>query len=207
MAKYARPEYWDARYQQDPDPFEWYQNFEGLKHVLRPHLQLQSKILQVGCGNSRVAEDMYINGWRDITNIDISSVAIEMMAKKHADKPEMKWLVMDVTQMDFPEKMFDVIIDKGTLDSLLCGDDAEERAEKMLRGVSSLLKPSGVYICISYGLPENRLSHFEEHPEYGWKVTSVATIPKPQILRAESRDDQDSVHYCYICTKDDPLDA
>jgi hypothetical protein len=55
MAKYSNVEYWDSRYQLDPEPFEWYQNFEGVKSILKPllHSDLNAKILQIGCGNSR----------------------------------------------------------------------------------------------------------------------------------------------------------
>ena len=63
-----------------------------------------------------------------ITNIDISDVVIAQMQRKYQDKHGMKYLVADIERLDpdvFPRNRFDVIIDKGTLDSLLCGDRAD----------------------------------------------------------------------------------
>lgn len=55
MAKYSQLSYWEDRYTNDPEPFEWYQNFEGIKSVLIPVLGKfpSPSILHVGCGNSR----------------------------------------------------------------------------------------------------------------------------------------------------------
>lgn len=35
-----------------------------------------------GCGNSRLSEEMYEDGYTDITNIDISRVVIDQMAER-----------------------------------------------------------------------------------------------------------------------------
>lgn len=36
----------------DPDPFEWYQDYANLKHILLPYTTKAAHILVVGCGNS-----------------------------------------------------------------------------------------------------------------------------------------------------------
>ena len=36
----------------DPDPFDWYQRFSGVKDSITPHFTTESVILNVGCGNS-----------------------------------------------------------------------------------------------------------------------------------------------------------
>lgn len=66
---------------------------------------------------------------------------------------------MDVTELTFNEQTFDVIFDKATLDSILCGEGANERAEKMLDNICRVLKNQGVYICISYGRPDMRMQY------------------------------------------------
>lgn len=35
MAQYGRSEYWDERYTRDPEPFDWYQRWAGLKDVIK----------------------------------------------------------------------------------------------------------------------------------------------------------------------------
>lgn len=37
--------------------------------------------------------------------------------------PSMEWLVMDATNMTFEDKIFDFVIDKGTMDALIAGRD------------------------------------------------------------------------------------
>ena len=63
------------------------------------------------------------------------------------------------------------------------------------------LKPKGVFIVISYGIPDNRLSYLEVK-DYGWTVT-VKTVPKPTVSAAAVPDTKDasSVHYVYIMQK------
>ncbi|CAN7062375.1 unnamed protein product [Brassica oleracea var. botrytis] len=72
----------------------------------------------VGCGNSLMSEDMVKDGYEDIMNVDISSVAIEMirdmMRTKHASVPQLKYMQMDVRDMIcFEYEYFDTVIDKG----------------------------------------------------------------------------------------------
>ena len=65
---------------------------------------------------------MYNQGYKDIINVDISTVVIEQMSERNKDKPEMTWQVMDILKMTFPDEKFDVVIDKSTIDAILCGD-------------------------------------------------------------------------------------
>jgi SAM-dependent methyltransferase len=49
------------------------------------------RILNLGCGNSILPEEMYDRGYKHIYNVDISPVVIEQMAKRNAFKrPELK---------------------------------------------------------------------------------------------------------------------
>lgn len=78
------------------------------------------------------------DGYTDIVNIDISSVVIEAMQKKYSDSTHLKYIEMDVRDMKaFESGSFDAVIDKGTLDSLLCGHNSKQNAAKMLEEVES----------------------------------------------------------------------
>lgn len=84
------------------------------------HIDKTSRILNVGSGNSRLSEEMFEEGYANITNIDISNVCIKAMKDKYKEKGEnFKYLLMDVKAMDFPEASFDAVLDKATLDSVL----------------------------------------------------------------------------------------
>jgi ubiquinone/menaquinone biosynthesis C-methylase UbiE len=108
---------------------------------------------------------MYEDGYENISNIDISFTITKYMEDRCRMKyPEMKcnsqtYIVktMDVLDMsEFKSGDFNVVVDKGTLDSILCGDNSEPNAHKMLSEIYRVLNPNGTYICITYGDEEHR---------------------------------------------------
>ena len=50
-------------------------------------------------------------------------------------------------------QQFDLIIDKATLDTILCGEHAYLNVARMMREVYRLLKTGAVYCLISQGEP------------------------------------------------------
>lgn len=58
---------------------------------------------------------------------------------------------MDVRAMEFEDGSFDVVLDKGTIDSLLCGESSTSNSSKMISEIHRVLSNNGVYIAISYG--------------------------------------------------------
>jgi EEF1A lysine methyltransferase 4 len=68
--------------------------------------------------------------------------------------------VADALDMNqFRDESYDIVIEKSTLDAILCGDKSFLNAAKMLKEVQRVLKTGGLYIIISYGSPDNRLFH------------------------------------------------
>jgi hypothetical protein len=61
---------------------------------------------------------MHNEGYSSIWNMDISEACIDEMKQK---RPDMKWEVMDARDLGYDSQMFDMIIDKSTIDALLCG--------------------------------------------------------------------------------------
>jgi ubiquinone/menaquinone biosynthesis C-methylase UbiE len=78
------------------------------------------------------------------------------MSERNKERIHMKYEVMDVCDMKYPDEFFDVAIDKSTIDALLCGDNAFINVVKMTKEVQRVMKTEGKYIAISYGTPENR---------------------------------------------------
>ena len=79
----------------------------------------------------------------------------------------MTYQQMDARNLKFEDGSFDAIIDKACFDAILCGDNSGPNSKKMLSEVYRLLSPTGVYICITYGVPANRKSKFEK---FDWKI-------------------------------------
>ncbi|XP_024545098.1 uncharacterized protein LOC9645030 [Selaginella moellendorffii] len=85
---------------------------------------------------------------------------------------------MDVRNMAvFGDNSFDAVIDKGLMDSMLCGSNGFIDVRFMLEETRRVLKPGGVFILITYGEPLLRMHHLK-HPAFDWKVVLHLT-PKP----------------------------
>lgn len=143
-----------------------------------------------------------MTGYTSITNIDISRVCVDQMLERYRDKPTLQWQQMNCCSLDFPDETFDVVLDKGTLDSVLCGEGSTANVAKMCGEVSRVLKPTGCFFIVSYGVPDNRLNYLEKEDVYSWNVT-VHTVAKPTVSAAAvpSSEDANGVHYIYVCTK------
>jgi len=105
---------------------------------------------------------MYEDGYEEIVNIDISHTVVKYMEEKIKGRcPKMTYKQMDVLDMsENKQGEFNVVLDKGTLDSILCGDNSTPNAEKMLSEIHRVLAPNGIYICITYGDEEHRKKFF-----------------------------------------------
>merc|ERR1711976_965660 len=120
-----------------------------------------SKILNLGCGNSEFSERMYDDGYVENVNIDICSNVIEFMRERNAHREKMFFDLMDVRDLKYKDHEFDMIIDKSTIDALLCGHQSFLNGAIMTKEVMRVLRTGGIYMIISYGLPENRINHLE----------------------------------------------
>ena len=166
MQDYGEKEYWNQRYiKQSDQTFDWLEDYDSLRQLITQHINLDSKILIIGCGNSLLSEEMYNDGFHNIINIDISPVVINQMKKRsNINFPNMKWYVMNVLNMEFDPNTFDAVIDKSTLDTILCGEMSFYNTAVMINEIQRVLKTNGKYICVSYGTPETRIKHFNrEH--------------------------------------------
>ena len=66
---------------------------------------------------------------------------------------------MDARELNYDDNWFDLIVDKSTIDSMLCGEKSFLNTALMLKEVQRVLKTGGIYMIISYGTPENRIFH------------------------------------------------
>merc|ERR1712194_51909 len=203
MAQYGKPEYWDERYTRDPEPFDWFQRWTGLRDVLTKYMKPHHALLVVGAGNSRLSEEMYEEGFINLTNIDTSAVVVKAMAEKYRERLDgMVYTQMDVRQMELMDARFNVVLDKGSLDCILCGEASTLNVQKALNEIARVLDNKGVFICVSHGQPSYRLTYLQR-PEFGWEVR-VHTVEKPRMgmsgpqLASEERD---NLHYVYVCIK------
>ena len=79
MPNYGDPRYWDKRYaENDGSMFDWLEDYQSLQPLIKDLIpDKTSKIIIIGCGNAPLSEDMYDDGYKNILNVDISSVVIK----------------------------------------------------------------------------------------------------------------------------------
>lgn len=81
MPEYSEREYWEQRYRAagaadgGAAPFDWYMDYAALKPALTalvPSLRASSRVLVVGCGTSTLGEQLYDDGFQQLTLIDFA---------------------------------------------------------------------------------------------------------------------------------------
>lgn len=201
MPDYGNVNYWDERYSsQENKDYDWYQDASILKTLLSPYLKKAPdfEILIPGCGNSSLGQQLYDDGYLNITNIDISSVVIAQMHDKYIDKSEMEYQKMDARNMQIPDNCFDLVIDKGLLDAQLCSIDNMTSVNLLLKEMYRVLKPGGVYYIVSHAEPSKRLSYLTRGG-FRWSVEYIA-VTKPSVNGLAEEGPQ-KYHYVYSCKK------
>jgi ubiquinone/menaquinone biosynthesis C-methylase UbiE len=217
MPNFGELIYWEKRYQEMSDmTYDWLEDYDSLKHILEDTIknlttenviknnlsnnfqciETSLNFLMLGCGNSELSDKLNkAMNFKNIYNIDLSNNVIRQMKDRY---PSMFWEVMDARELRYSNSFFDVVIDKATMDTLLCGESSNKNVAIMLKEVQRLLKNSGVYILISYGSPDTRMIHLQrEH--LGFEISTK--ILKSSFLDPKSDQLHEKVHYVYICKK------
>ncbi|KAG6514483.1 hypothetical protein ZIOFF_024843 [Zingiber officinale] len=186
LGDFTSKENWDKFFtvRGSGDSFEWYAEWPELRDPLLAQLKTVAaaaadplQILVPGCGSSRVSEYLYDDGFRCTTNIDFSKVVVSDMLRRYVrSRPEMRWRVMDMTELQFAEETFDVIFDKGGLDALMEPEHGAKLGTKYLKEVKRVLKSGGKFLCLTLAESHVLALLFTEL-RFGWD-TSIAIIPQ-----------------------------
>ncbi|XP_066477660.1 EEF1A lysine methyltransferase 4 [Tiliqua scincoides] len=180
-ARYRERSYWESRYRQEgAAPAEWFGGLEAFRAPLQAELEPEARVLVLGCGNSALSYDLFRLGYTDITSIDYSAACITSMQERYAHCPGLHWAIMDARALTFLDGSFDVVLEKGTLDSMMVGEtdpwhvsrEARVLLDQVLTEVSRVLRPEGKFISITFAQPHFRKRHYAQ-PVYGWSVRHV----------------------------------
>ncbi|KAA6390389.1 MAG: putative protein kinase domain protein [Streblomastix strix] len=196
---YGNKDFWEQRYRDNDERFEWYKSYAALRPILAKHLTPDSKILDLGCGSSRLAEDLYDDGFKNITAIDKSPVIIQRMKKANVGHPEIQWIEMDAIKLRLEKNSFDIVIDKGTTDTIFCGENSFRNIRRLLHNISDVLKPDGLLISISHRAPDKREKHFNNQIKYGW-IMAVQKINTQDEKDKQEDDIEGLPEWFYVYT-------
>ncbi|CAL1353377.1 unnamed protein product [Linum trigynum] len=173
---YLEPHYWDDRFSSE-EHYEWLKDYSHFRHLILAHIPPNSSVLELGCGNSQLSDEMYRDGIKDLTCTDLSPVAVDRMQRRLLSKgyKEIKVMQADMLDLPFGDESFEVVIEKGTMDVLFVnsGDpwnpkpESVNKVRTMLEGVHRVLKPDGIFISIAFGQPHFRRPLFHS-PGLTW---------------------------------------
>ena len=176
--------------------FDWYLTTDETLEIVIPNLEMgrgfQSRILILGCGLSGVGEALYDKGYRNIVNIDFSTVLIDRMQKKNLHREGLQFSVLDVANLGaFGDESFDLILDKGCLDAVMCGTSSVDSVSNACEEISRVLVDGGYFVSITYGEPKMRNPYYRK-ALFKWICSSRKLLTKVGSMS----------FYVYSCRKD-----
>jgi SAM-dependent methyltransferase len=134
--------HWNTVYKtKEPNQVSWTQEVPetSLNFIHSFGVTKTAKIIDVGGGDSKLADYLLAEGFENITVLDISSEAIEKAKKRlgnNADK--INWIVSDITAFT-PETTFDIWHDRATFHFLTTGEQIEKYLETARKSVTGFL--------------------------------------------------------------------
>ncbi|KAI8326146.1 hypothetical protein GQ54DRAFT_242615, partial [Martensiomyces pterosporus] len=118
--KYDSKGYWEERFDRE-EQFDWLLSYSQIAGIVNSNASKSARVLQIGCGNSTLAFDMFDDGFRSIKSIDYCANVIEKMRarseERYAGDPQaaacLQWDVQDALSMgNLAPESFDAVIDK-----------------------------------------------------------------------------------------------
>ena len=146
-----RKGHWENLYKTRSDlEFSWYREHldSSFKMILSTGVGKDAAIIDVGGGSSTLVDDLLVQGFVDVSVLDISSAALEKSKKRLGNRSEtVEWMAADITDVYLPENRFDVWHDRAVFHFLTDAEDRRKYVELVMRS----LKPGGHVIVASFG--------------------------------------------------------
>jgi SAM-dependent methyltransferase len=118
--------YWNSVYETKGETeVSWYQNNPepSLEFIRRYAPDRTASIIDIGGGLSRLADHLLVDGFQNLSVLDISSEAMALARDRLGDRgTSIEWIVSDVTKWT-PEKVYDLWHDRAVFHFLTEFDD------------------------------------------------------------------------------------
>lgn len=138
-------QHWDKVYsEKPPTEVSWYEPMPqiSLELIKSCEIDKDAAIIDIGGGDSFLAEFLVSLGYKNITVVDISSKAIERAKERMCEKAEeVKWIIADASKFE-PERKYDLWHDRAAFHFLTGEDQKKNYLERVHRAV----KPGGYVI-------------------------------------------------------------
>lgn len=152
---FSSPSEWDTFYQEQPEVLEWHSNVP--LEQIATYVSQDADVLLVGCGNSRLPGTILSNCKNaKLVLLDTSKTCLDQLETSYGSSVE--YVCGNAVDLDsiFHNRQFDIVIDKGLSDALLCSEGWDGPVERLYRGAAKILRPAnGRYLLVSYKLPSS----------------------------------------------------
>jgi len=174
---FDRKNHWETIYQtKELTEVSWYQPKPevSLNFIKESNLDLSAKIIDVGGGDSFLADHLLELGYSNITVLDISKNAINRAKERLGNRADkVNWIVTDISEFH-PQESYDLWHDRAVFHFLTDKEDVETYVETIVNH----LKPNGHFILGTFATdgpqkcsgieitqysPENMEARFSPH--------------------------------------------
>ena len=154
MTESNRIKHWDTIYANKKiNELSWYQvkPTTSLDLISPLNLSKDAAIIDIGAGDSYLADNLLELGYSDITVLDISINAINRAKKRLGNKQHLiKWIVADVTSFK-PKRKYNLWHDRAAFHFLTNPNDIKSYIQSLNKGLKS--KASFLIACFSQNGP------------------------------------------------------
>ena len=143
--------HWEKIYgEKAPNAVSWYRAHleTSLELIERATSNFSASIIDVGGGESTLADDLLARGYHNITVLDVSQTAIDVnKGRLGAASDRIHWLVADIAKAELLPNAYDVWHDRAVFHFLTTMD------ERMayVRQVAKAVKPGGHVLVSTFG--------------------------------------------------------
>lgn len=162
---FSAPSEWEYFYQESSEVLEWHSSIP-LERIASyvPTLE-NAEILMVGCGNSRLPATILssCNAKNPkIVLLDTSQTCLDQLEQEYGSSVE--YVCGNAVALDrlFPNRQFDMVLDKGLSDALFCSEGWNGPIQKLFESTAKILRSDGQYLLVSYKLPQSTKDFLEE---------------------------------------------
>ncbi|HEX3023614.1 MAG TPA: class I SAM-dependent methyltransferase [Chitinophagaceae bacterium] len=145
MENTTRKQHWENIYQtKELNEVSWYQPTPttSLEFLQEFNIPATAKIIDIGGGDSFLADHLLALGYTDITVLDISEAALEKAKKRLGNNSaKIKWIVADAANFK-PTEQYDFWHDRAAFHFLT----QEEEIKNYINTISNAVKQNGIVV-------------------------------------------------------------
>lgn len=185
--------------------FDWLVDYAEIRELIAEAIAKTStdvkNALVLGAGTSGLSEALVNDGAvTSVLSLDLEQHCVDIMSDKHRDDKRMEWAVADVTdwasvKSATQNRSFDLVVDKGTLDALLCVGDCAS----YLATIARTTRCGGAVVLVSLHGPEFVDKLLDLKTQWSRPVNSTWTraiqptfVSHDQASQAEATDSSES---------------